>query len=213
MSEEFKFQTKAESEGKVLALGGRICDWLPVLDTPAIRAAVEVQGRMSVLNALINISFQAPVDVIRNWLTQHDLLVFLSPEEESLLAKDNDELTEQQLINLRWSLESLWALMWATGMTDELAPTEWCGDDMASLLPNLEANEDNTKLTQPRTLRPEAELYQMLDYYYRLHWYCVDERLNGREALVSESLVYERRKALEWVFSRAQDWDDVEMST
>lgn len=213
MSEEFKFQTKTESEAKVLALGGRICDWLPILDTPAVRSVAEVQGRMSVLNALINISFQAPVDIIRDWLTRHDLLVFLSAEEEALLQKDNDELTEQELINLRWSLESLWALMWATGMTDELQPTEWCGDNMASLLPNLEQNEDNSKLAQVRQLRPVEELYRMLDYYYRLHWYCVDERLNGREAVISESLVYERRKALEWVFNRAMDWDNVEMST
>ncbi|TGE26378.1 DUF4272 domain-containing protein [Hymenobacter metallicola] len=213
MTEEFKFHTKTESEGKVLLLGGRVCDWLPILDTPATRSVAEVQGRMSVLNALINISFQAPVDIIRDWLTQHGLLVFLSPEEETLLQKDNSELTEQELINLRWSLESLWALMWATGMTDELQPTEWCGDNMASLLPNLEAGEDNAKLAQVQQLRSTEELYRMLDYYYRLHWYCVDERLHGREALVSESLVYERRKALEWVFSRAQDWDDVEMST
>jgi hypothetical protein len=213
MTEEFKFQTKAESEGKVLALGGRICDWLPILDTPAVRSVEEVKGRMSVLNALINISFQAPVSVIRNWLTRHDLLVFLSPQEEEILSKNNEELTEQELINLRWSLESLWAMMWATGMTDELLPTEWCGDDMASMLPNLEHDEDNAKLIRLSALRPADELYRMLDYYYRLHWYCVDERLHGREALVSESLVYERRKALEWVYSRAQEWDDVEMST
>ncbi|PJJ48593.1 DUF4272 domain-containing protein [Hymenobacter chitinivorans] len=213
MTEEFKFQTKTESEGKVLMLGGRVCDWLPILDTPAVRAVAEVQGRMSVLNALIYIGFQAPVDIIRDWLTRHDLLVFLSAEEEALLQKDNAALTEQELINLRWSLESLWALMWATGMTNELQPTEWCGDDMATMLPDLERNEDNAKLAQPLLLRPTEELYRMLDYYYRLHWYCVDERLNGREAVISESLVYERRKALEWVFNRAADWDNVEMST
>ncbi|MBG8553166.1 DUF4272 domain-containing protein [Hymenobacter guriensis] len=213
MNDEFKFQAKAESEGKVLALGGRICDWLPILDTPAVRSTEEVKGRMSVLNALINISFQAPVGIIRDWLAEQDLLVFLSAEEELLLRKSNEELTEQELINLRWSLESLWAMMWATGMTPELVPTKWCGDDMAARLPNLEAGEDNTKLARVQQLRPIEELYRMLDYYYRLHWYCVDERLQGREALVSESLVYERRKGLEWIFNRAQDWDDVEMST
>jgi len=213
MTEDFKQQTKTASEGSVLALGGRICDWLPILDTPAIRAVEEVQGRMSVLNALINLSFGAPVDIIRDWLAAQDLTVFLSGEEAQLLTKATDELTEQEMINLRWSLESLWAMMWATHLTDELRPTEWCGDDMASLLPNLEQGDDNAKLARVQTLRPAEELYRMLDYYYRLHWYCVDERLQGREALVSESLVYERRKALEWIFSRAQDWDEVEMST
>ena len=213
MNEDFKQQAKKESEGKVLALGGRICDWLPVLETVAVRTATEVRGRMSVLNALINISFKAPVEIIRDWIGAQDLRAFLSAEETQLLAKEDDELKEQELINLRWSLESLWAMMWATRMVQELPATEWCGDNMASLLPNLEAGDDNTKLARVASVRPAEELYQMLDYYYRLHWYCVDERLHQREPLVPESLVYERRKALEWIFNRSQDWDAIEMGT
>jgi hypothetical protein len=104
-------------------------------------------------------------------------------------------------------------MMWATRMVDELDPTKWCGDDMASLLPNLEQGQNNEKLAKLQSLRPVSELYQMLDYYYRLHWYCVDERLHGRAASVSESLVYERRKALEWIYNSQYEWDDVEMST
>lgn len=213
ITDEFKFQTKAESEAKVLALGGRICDWLPILDTPAVRTAAEVAGRMSVLNALINISFQAPIAAIRGWLEEHGLSVFLSPEEEKLLTTTTDDLTDRELSGLRWHLESLWAMMWATGLTDDLNPTEWCGDDMAALLPNLELGEGNDKLENLQQLRPAEELYRMLDYHYRLHWYCVDERLHGREALVNEGIIYERRKALEWIFNRAAEWDDVEMST
>ncbi|MNF18151.1 hypothetical protein D3C80_2220700 [compost metagenome] len=53
----------------------------------------------------------------------------------------------------------------------------------------------------------------MLDYYYRLHWYCVDERIKENEALVNEGLVYERRKALEWLMNKDVDWDHVEMGT
>ncbi|UOR04469.1 DUF4272 domain-containing protein [Hymenobacter aerilatus] len=213
MQEEFQEQTKLLSEAQVIALGGRINDWLPYLDQPALRDIEEVKGRMSVLNALINISFEAPIAVIREWIQRHGLEVFLSAEEEELLTKDNDDLAQQELINLRWSLESLWAMMWATGMIDDLSPTEWVGDHMASLLPNLEQGEDNQKLAQLQSLRPPEKLYQMLDFHYRLHWYCVDERLHGREAVVQEGIVYERRKALEWIFNRAADWDDVEMST
>ncbi|MNW20348.1 hypothetical protein D3C71_2207160 [compost metagenome] len=53
----------------------------------------------------------------------------------------------------------------------------------------------------------------MLDYYYRLHWYCVDERLNGRQAKLNEGLIYERRKSLEWAFNRENEWENVEMGT
>lgn len=213
ITDEFRLQAKTESEAKVLALDGRICDWLPLLDAPALRDVTQVRERMSVLNALINISFQAPIAVIREWLGQENLLEYLSPEEAAILAKREDQLTEQELTNLRWNLESLWALMWATQMVPDLDPTQWCGDNMASLLPNLEQGESNKKLAGLQTLRPAAELYRMLDFYYRLHWYCVDERIHGRAANVSESLVYERRKALEWIYNNQYEWDEVEMST
>lgn len=213
ITDDFKFQVKAASEARVLALGGRICDWLPILDAPAVRALEEVKGRMSVLNALINISFEAPIAVIAGWLQKHDLHIFLSEEEEQILTKTNEDLTKQEIGQLRWNLESLWALLWAAGLIEELDPSEWCGDNMMELLPNLEKGEDNGKIAQVSALRPPEELYRMLDYYYRLHWYCVDERLQGREALVNEGIIYERRKALEWVFNRAADWDEVEMST
>ncbi|WP_052346032.1 DUF4272 domain-containing protein [Hymenobacter swuensis] len=213
MTDEFRQRVKTESEAKVLALDGRICDWLPLLDAPEIRGIEGIRARMSVLNALINISFQAPVAVIEKWLTQENLLAYLSPDEAAILTKTNKQLTEQELANLRWNLESLWAMMWATQMVSELDPVKWCGDNMASLLPNLEQGQTNEKLTGLQNLRSAAELYRMLDFYYRLHWYCVDERLHGRAANVSESLVYERRKALEWIYNNQYEWDDVEMST
>lgn len=81
------------------------------------------------------------------------------------------------------------------------------------MMPDLENDEDNKKIDVLTSLRPELEIYTMLDYYYRLHWYCVDERINGRQATLNEGVVFERRRALEWAFSRSADWDNVEMST
>jgi hypothetical protein len=62
-------------------------------------------------------------------------------------------------------------------------------------------------------LKSDEEIYKMLDYYYRLHWYCVDERINGRELKINEGIVYERRKVLEWLINKDSDWDNEEMST
>jgi hypothetical protein len=107
ITDQFRLRIKAESEAKVLALNGRICDWLPLVDAPNLRIVEEIRGRMSVLNALINISFQAPIEVIHEWLTQENLLAHLSAEEAALLAKSNEQLAEQELTNLRWSLEAL----------------------------------------------------------------------------------------------------------
>ena len=213
MTEEQKHQIKLENDKIIKDKGYRVNDWLPILETSSFRTLDEIKGRMSVMNALINIAFEAPVYVIKEWLENQNLLVFLSDAEKEILEKDNDELTDIEINSLNWYLESLWALMWATGMIERLEAEDYVGDHMVSLLPNLQNGETNIKLERLSKVRTEIELYTMLDYYYRLHWYCVDERLNGRQAKLNEGLIYERRKSLEWAFNRENDWDNVEMGT
>lgn len=208
-----KQEIKTANDNLILKKGYRICDWLPILETQPLRTLEEIKGRMSVMNGLINIAFGAPTTVIKNWIADHKLTLFLSKLEREMLEKENGDLTGLEVNSLHWYLESLWALMWATRMIDTLDAEAPVGDHMASLLPNLEQGEDNTKLAALIALRPEVEMYTMLDSYFRLHWYCVDERLNGRTAKLNEGLVLERRKALEWAYNRAEDWDQVDMNT
>lgn len=213
MTDEQKQQIKLENDQIINQKGFRVNNWLPILDTPKLRTVEEIKGRMSVMNAMINIAFEAPTYIIDEWIKAQKLTVFLSDSERQILAKENEELTEEEINSLMWYLEALWALMWLTNMVDKLDAEKHVGDHMASLLPNLEDGDTNEKLDSINEIRPEVEIYTMLDYYYRLHWYCVDERLNGREPKLNEGQIYERRKALEWAFNRANDWDDVEMGT
>jgi Domain of unknown function (DUF4272) len=168
---------------------------------------------MSVMNALINISFGAPTYIIESWLEKHGLSQHLSSSEKRIVSASDHELTEADFNGLHWYLEGLWALMWASNMIDSLEAEQHVGDNQASLMPNLEHDEDNKKIAAINNLRSEIEIYSMLDYYYRLHWYCVDERLNGKQTTLDEGIIVERRRALEWVFNRSADWDNVEMST
>lgn len=213
MTDEQKQQIKSENDQLISKKGFRVNNWLPILDTPKLRTVEEIKGRMSVMNAMINIAFEAPTYIIDEWIKAQKLTVFLSDSEQQILAKENEELTEEEVNSLMWYLEALWALMWLAQMVDKLEAEKHVGDNMASLLPNLEDGDTNEKLDNIKEIRPELEIYTVLDYYYRLHWYCVDERLNGREPKLNEGQVYERRKALEWAFNRANDWDDVEMGT
>ena len=213
MTDEQKQQIKSENDQLINEKGLRVNNWLPILDTPKLRTVEEIKGRMSVMNAMINIAFEAPTYIIDEWIKAQKLTVFLSDSERQILAKENEELTEEEVNSLMWYLEALWALMWLAQMVDKLEAEKHVGDNMASLLPNLEDGDTNEKLDNIKEIRPEMEIYTMLDYYYRLHWYCVDERLNGREPKLNEGQVYERRKALEWAFNRSNDWDDVEMGT
>ena len=213
MTEDEKIDIKEINMQIIGNKGYRYIDWLPILEDPNIRSLSEVKGRMAILLALVNISLDAPMEVIRDWLFDNNLSKHLSKKEESIFAKNDDEVTQDDKNRLRWYLEGLWALMWATNLTDELKENEWCGDDMASLLPNIENDDDTEKIDAITELRSERELYIMLDYHYRLHWYCVDERINGKQAKINEGIVYERRYVLEWLMDKDSDWDDVGMST
>lgn len=215
MTELEKQEIKYNNESLIEKKGYSYNPWLPILEDPTLRSLTAIKGRMSVMNALINISFEAPIPVIKDWIDEQNLTEHLSNWEKEILGKSNEELSHQESNTLRWYLEALWALMWATEMIDDLDEKKWCGDDMVLQLPNLEENESNAKLEAVSTLRPVKELYTMLDLYYRLHWYCVNERIQGKPANknTNEGLIYERRKALEWVLNTENDWDDIEMGT
>lgn len=213
MTDELKHEIKTKNDVLISEKGYRFNNFLPILETPALRSLTEITGRMSVMNALINIAFEAPTYIIKEWIESHNLTKFLSESEGEVLNTENEDLTQLQINTLLWNLESLWAFMWLTEMIETLNAEEFVGDSMAILLPNLQESENNEKLENVENIRHELEVYTMLDYYYRLHWYCVDERLNGREAKLNEGVIYERRKALEWAFNRESEWDNVEMST
>lgn len=213
LSEQVRLDIKATNIQKIADKNYRFIEWLPILESPQQRTLKEVIGRMSVMNALINISFGAPTDYIQNWIDEQALSTYLSEWEKEILAKETEDLTEYETNSLRWYLEGLWALMWATKKTNDLDETQWVPEHMASLLPNLQEEEDNTKLNQLTEIREVTEVYTLLDYYYRLHWYCVDERIKGEEAEINEGIVYERRRALEWLLDNTSDWDTIEMGT
>ncbi|MGI9652915.1 DUF4272 domain-containing protein [Chryseobacterium sp. RLHN22] len=213
MTEEQKIKVREANNQILESKNYRFNSWLPILEDPNIRNLQEIKGRMYVMNAMINISFEAPLSYIRKWIEKHNLTSHLSNWENEILIKDNDELTDYELNSLRWYLESLWALMWAVKMIPDLDETQWCGENMAMMLPNLEQEESNEKIEKISELKTDDEIYNMLDLYYRFHWYCVDERIKGVEAKINEGLIYERRKALEWLMNKDSDWDNIEMGT
>jgi hypothetical protein len=138
----------------------------------------------------------------------------LVESEQAILGKSNADLTEQEKANLFWYLEALWALAWAGSLIDQLPFDKPVGNNLASLLPNLQQNEDGSKFLKRMRLRPHDELFRMLDLYYRLHWWTRNAQLQGQSTgNVSIDIIMERRKALEWLLNAEDDWDNVEMST
>lgn len=204
---------KAESERIVLAAGGEICDWLPYIEFSKMRDNEDVVARALILNAMLNIHFQAPTHIIADWIERHDLNSFLSEREKSILARDNEQLSQQELIDLYWYIEALWALLWATKIVDKMDFTTPIPDSMAALCPNLQMNEGDEKL-QKMELRGYEEIYKERDLYYRVMWCARQWSLTGRKSEDFDlSRTLERRRALEWIMDTELDWDDVPQGT
>ena len=206
---------KRESEKIILEKGGKILDWLPIMErNEPMRSNEELINRALILNALVNIYFEAPIHIIKNWIEQYNLTPFLSESERKLLDKTNEDLTEQEKINILWFNEALWALMWAGGLIKDLPIDKCVEDNMVKLCPNLENGENDSKFRRKMKIRTKEEIFKKLDLYFRTHWYTRNGRLNNDSTgKMNDEIILERRKSLEWVIDNTLDWDNVPLNT
>ena len=178
-----------------------------------MRDEESVVARALILNAMLNIHFRAPTQIIAKWIERNELNSFLSEREKSILSRDNDKLAPQELIDLYWYIEALWALLWATKMVDTMDFTTPIPDTMAAICPNLQKNEGVEKF-QKMELRGYDEIYKERDLYYRVMWCARQWSLTGRRSEEFDlSRTLERRRALEWIMDAELDWDDVPQGT
>jgi hypothetical protein len=207
-------RVKRSSEEQLRALGARTCDWLPIIDHTTPRDSKDIAARALVLDGLVQIYFRAPIDFIENWISQNGLEPYLSSSEIELLGKNQEHLPERELVNLHWSIEALWALMWIGGLVSDLPLDKPVRDTLASMLPSVKNQENASPFYENFKRRSYGEIYKMLDLYYRAHWYALDGRLNGYDTSpISLDIVVERRKALEWAIDSSSDWDHIDLST
>jgi hypothetical protein len=208
-------RVKAESEQRIIDLGGQICDWLPWLERTNPRAEAEVINRALTMNAMLQIHFGAPAAVVADWLEEHQLSNNLSARERAILDNPEVEIDDQDRSDLFWYIEALWAFAWMGCLIPDLRIENRVGDNLASLLPKLQNNEPPNEFRRRFSLRPFAELYAKLDLYYRAHWYAREGQLRGFDTgKFSADVIVERRKALEWVCDTAvADWDDTPLDT
>lgn len=73
-----------------------VCDWLPYIEETTPRSRDEIVSRSLVLNAMLQISFGAPIPIIREWMERQKLDEDLSERERSILKKSNTALTDEK---------------------------------------------------------------------------------------------------------------------
>lgn len=208
-------EAKRQSEACLIKRGAKVCEWLPCIAHSFPRNAKEIAQRTLIVLAFFNIYLGAPFEVIKRWLDEHQLLPYLSEHEKWILTHSNlEELEEKEMISLSWYVESLWALMWAGSHIENLDPEIPVEDTLVDLLPNLQKNEKGRDLTKKTKRRPYAEMYKMLDLYYRAHWFSRDGYWSKYDTGQFDlGIIRSRRQALDWIMDKNSDWDNVNLST
>ncbi len=154
----------------------------------------------------------APKYYISDWTDQNYLASALTANEIAILNSPN-ELTEKEHYELYWSLESLWAIVWAIHLTQELPFNQPLSNELARLSPNLQLNEGGDKYQRVMHLRPIKSIFEMLDLYYRLHWWLQTvKKENQSTAKLHLEVIIARRKALEWILDSTTQWDNIDLS-
>lgn len=135
-----------------------------------------------------------------------------SPIERAFLQDEAPE--EQAFINAIWRYESCNIMMWALGLMEDLPFPETIVDveSLSHAVRDADNMAEFLATTQPRAL---PEVLEQLDLTYRLHWACVDARINNKTLdAVDSSVVFERHYALNWLVDLyGEPWDDVSTPT
>lgn len=177
------------------------------LDEVKPRTAQDIAGRLCALSYVIGLSFDMKGKDLLAHLKKFNLMSFVSGYENELL--NQDIIGDQDKINISWLAECAQALAWCIGLVD-LDHFKHCDEDLATKVP---FNADPKEFIQNAQLRPMAEMLEQADLLYRMHWYARNCGLTGQECKLSESIVSERRKAIDWAYGVEENWDEVPMDT
>ncbi len=177
------------------------------LDEVKPRTAQDIASRLSAMAYVIGLGFDAKGKELLTQLNKFDLMSYVSAYEAGLL--NQEIIGDQDKINMSWLTESAQALAWCIGLVD-LDHFKHCDDDLAHKIPFKTDPQDFIKKA---CLRPIAEIQEQSDLLYRMHWYARNCGLTGQECELSEGIVSERRKAIDWAYGVEEDWDEVPMDT
>jgi len=148
---------------------------------------------------------------IIKWLDKFDVKECLIPKEKALL---DGEYTKQDAIDISWTYEAYWSLVWALGLVNDIKkPYDIC--DCRTAINLVASCESFNEFKNKCKIRDINEIVNMLDLYYRYHWACVEKQVNPNTniGLLNPGVVVERRRGLEWLFSEEDDWNKISLDT
>ena len=185
-------------------------DDLPVLATAEyakLRSTHDVVLRSLCLFAVMAKGFDYPLDWYEECLTDSELKLAFSPDENAFLA---DPAPDQSVAdNFTWRGECCLTLLWSIGLIDSLDPPteQFDPDEFFEIF--AEGWRSKAKLRTP------SEIYDEHDLIYLYHWAVVGAGVGYAQCEdVLPNVVYERHYALNWLIGYCnQSWDDITTDT
>ncbi len=176
-----------------------------------IRGVTEIAERivslaLTNLVAFNNISGEQAI----KYASKNNLFNFLSPNEIEFLNDPSEKRRQQET----WKCESIWVLMWAIKVVEELKMP----NEMADLSKIPSSNypigsglDPNMFIRTISTTRTKSEILDAADLYYRMNWAVIDAKANSETIdSINPGIVYERLYTLYWLINHGNAlWDDV----
>lgn len=150
-------------------------------------------------------------DIFTNLLQQYDVQDFLLEKEKTLF---NGTYTEQDAVDVMWTYETYWALVWALGLVEDIEiPDSIC--DCQKAISLVSDCQNYVEFKKQCKLRNIEEILDMLDLYYQYHWAVTEKRINSDTPIgdLNSDVVIERRRGLEWLVSDIDDWNEISLDT
>lgn len=206
---------RRDSLRKILELGLKPPEHLPMNDDLVLKVTSEAAcQRLSILNAVVSLCFGCPQWIIKQWLSNNDLVELLTAKERDFIY--GAEPTSATISNFELSIEAVWALLWALGQIPALNHNSYCGDNLKELAPRVgDKNHSAKEFVASASLRSEMEIAREADYLYCLDWFARKSELNGQLVglRVRAYVIRKRRHALSWLLSSNSNWDEVPLDT
>ncbi|MBC3542051.1 DUF4272 domain-containing protein [Rufibacter sediminis] len=191
-----------------------VIEHLPYLDHPDFRDAEQIAKRKMVQLAIFQLHLGAPNHIINKLIEANKLSDNLTSDELRYLQSEYQDLPEQDQIDIYWYVEAIWTFAWIGGLHNQLSLNTGVEDSLASMTPDIEKNESAEPYIKKFRLRSRLEIFEMLDKFYRAHWFARNNHLTGKESdKVDLDIIMERRKALEYTCYRAYEWDSISLDT
>lgn len=160
-----------------------------------------------------NDNYEESMKIIPGYLKRFGVEDCLNSKEKRLI---DGTYSEQDAIDVVWEYEAYWSLVWALGLIDDsdlIKADEIC--DGGRAIPLVADHESMESFKSSCRLRDIEEILDMLDLFYRYDWAVTEKRLHPEKEIadLEPEVVVERRRGLEWLISKEDDWFDISLDT